>query len=152
MSGKAVRETLGFLAVVAGLLFVGLEIQQSNVQARAAARQALAETSIGLNLARASGPRLDTDLNEWVAAGVGETLDCNGTSACRFVFAVLRYHENVFIQVMEGVLDESALESYSYREAPIYDSPLFAQYWPTIRRQFDPDFVAAFEPVYDLAP
>jgi hypothetical protein len=43
MSGKAARETLGFLAVVAGLVFVGLRIQQSNVQARAATRQAPAD-------------------------------------------------------------------------------------------------------------
>jgi hypothetical protein len=34
MSGKAVRETLGFLVVVAGLVFVGLEIQQNTAIAR----------------------------------------------------------------------------------------------------------------------
>ena len=29
MSGKAIRETLGFVVVVAGLVFVGLEIRQN---------------------------------------------------------------------------------------------------------------------------
>ena len=37
MSGKAIRETLGFLAVVAGLVFVGLEIRQNTIAARSAA-------------------------------------------------------------------------------------------------------------------
>ena len=41
MSGKAIRETLGFLALVAGLAFVGLEIRQNNMLAEAATYQAL---------------------------------------------------------------------------------------------------------------
>ena len=39
MSGKAIRESVGFIAVVAGLAFVGLEIQQNNKLAQAAAYQ-----------------------------------------------------------------------------------------------------------------
>ena len=41
MSGKAIRETLAALGVIASMVFVGLEIRQSNVQARAAAYQAI---------------------------------------------------------------------------------------------------------------
>ena len=41
MSGKAGRETLGMLGVIASMIFVGFEIRQSNVQARAAAYQAI---------------------------------------------------------------------------------------------------------------
>ena len=36
MSGKAVRETLGFLGVMASLVFVGLEIRQGASATRAA--------------------------------------------------------------------------------------------------------------------
>ncbi len=39
MSGKAIRETLGFLAVVASMVFVGLEIQQNTRALRATAIQ-----------------------------------------------------------------------------------------------------------------
>ncbi len=35
MSGKAIRETLGFLAVVASMVFVGMEIRQNTVIAHA---------------------------------------------------------------------------------------------------------------------
>ena len=45
MSGKAVRETLGFLAVVASMVFVGLEIRQNTLQAQAAAYQEIGHQS-----------------------------------------------------------------------------------------------------------
>ncbi len=35
MSGKAIRETLGCMAAVAGLVFVGLEIRQNGYRAQA---------------------------------------------------------------------------------------------------------------------
>ena len=41
MSGKAVRETLGFLAVVASMVFVGAEIRQNTAAIRGQTRQAL---------------------------------------------------------------------------------------------------------------
>ncbi len=40
MSGKAIRESLGFLAVVASMVLVGLEIRQNTTVARAATRLA----------------------------------------------------------------------------------------------------------------
>jgi hypothetical protein len=41
MSGKAIRETLGFLAVVTSLVFVGMEIRQNTAVARGQARRNL---------------------------------------------------------------------------------------------------------------
>ena len=39
MSRSAIRETLGFVGVIASLIFVGLEIQQNTLASRAAAIQ-----------------------------------------------------------------------------------------------------------------
>ena len=41
MSGKAIRETLGFLAVVASMVFVGVEIRQNTRSAEVDAYQNL---------------------------------------------------------------------------------------------------------------
>ena len=41
MSGKVIRETLGFLAVVASMVFVGLEIRQNTRAVRGATVQAM---------------------------------------------------------------------------------------------------------------
>lgn len=60
MSGEALRETLGFIGVVASLVFVGIEIRQNTIVARAAAYQDIGfvlrkhivpwrSTAVGLN-------------------------------------------------------------------------------------------------------
>ena len=58
MSGKVVRETLGFLAVVAGLVFVGVEIQQSTAAIRGQTRQALNADYLQWTLSTAGSPEL----------------------------------------------------------------------------------------------
>ena len=47
MSGKAIRETLAALGVIASMVFVGLEIRQNTALARAATRHALTDSSLG---------------------------------------------------------------------------------------------------------
>jgi hypothetical protein len=86
VSGKAVRETLRFLAVGASLVFVGLEIQQNNAIALAQTRQAVLDTYVDFQLtmwanpeiARASSaqfgappPPSDVDAASDVAGGMG---------------------------------------------------------------------------------
>jgi hypothetical protein len=39
MSGKTIRETVGFIGVIASLIFVGLEVRQNTLASRAAAIQ-----------------------------------------------------------------------------------------------------------------
>ncbi len=56
MSGKAIRETLGFLAVVAGLAFVGMEIRQNNTLAQAAQQNDIYDASREIDLAVAADP------------------------------------------------------------------------------------------------
>ena len=41
MSAKAIRETLGFIGVIASMVFVGLEIQQNTIASQAEAYQAI---------------------------------------------------------------------------------------------------------------
>ena len=105
MSGKAIRETVGFLAVVAGLVFVGMEIQQNNRLARAETRQAIVDDSFQILLTQVAHPDLNRQAREWSDAAAGDELDCEDRYAeqCVFMFVQLRHHENIFIQVAEGV-------------------------------------------------
>lgn len=153
MSGKAVRETMGFLAVVAGLVFVGLEIQQNTTVARAATRQALADASTSLGL-RLLDPNLSQQYEEAINLPEGEEIDCADAhyEACVYMFTLLRHHENVFLQVQERVVDETVFASYGWANNPTYSGPSFSGVWFQVRQRFDPDFVAAFEAEYDLAP
>ena len=60
MKGKAVRETLGFVAVVASLVFVGLEVRQSNQWARQEALQSIIDNWMGLHVPWALDERFST--------------------------------------------------------------------------------------------
>jgi hypothetical protein len=150
MSGKAVRETLAALGVIASLVFVGMEIRQNTTVARAATRQAMAETAITLF----DGPYSDAELNrqlfDWIEAEDADP-NCRETRFCMWIRGLLRAHENVFLQVQLGVLDESAFDSYACRGVRVYQSPRFRAWWPAIRGLHDPNFVSAFEAEYDLA-
>ena len=138
MSGKAIRETLGFLAVVASLVFVGLEIRQNTTVARAASRQALAETAITIFGGLYSDAGLNTQAFDWIEAEEGTEPNCRETRFCMWMRALLRAHENVFLQVQEGVLDQSAFDSYGYTTVRAYQSPHLRAWWPTIRDYHDP--------------
>ena len=58
MSRKAIRETLGFLAVVASLVFVGIEIQQNTSAIRGQTRQSLNADYREWQMAMATSPEL----------------------------------------------------------------------------------------------
>jgi hypothetical protein len=152
MSGKAVRETLAALGVIASLVFVGTEIRQNTTVAKATARQALTEGSLTLFQGQYGDGELNRQFTDRIQAQAGTEPTCPQATMCAFVRAMLRQHENVFLQVEEGLLDRSAFASYGYGNNPVYASPHVSTYWPRIRARFNPDFVAAFEAEYDLAP
>jgi hypothetical protein len=152
MSGKGVRETLAALGVIASLVFVGAEIRQNTTVARATARQAMADASNALAVSVYTDSEVFQDLGEWRNAREDAVLDCDQTRMCLFALALARHHENVFFQAREGIVDEDVFASYGFSQNVAYLSPYWPQYWPQIRRLFHPDFIAAFEAEYDLAP
>ncbi len=150
MSGKAIRETLGFLAIVASMVFVGLEIRQNTVAARSAAYQAIgiATASAFDNMAHDRQFLISTrkeaaamDATDWLQYGNKVT-----------TFA--RLGETVLLQVEQGLLPPDAMERLGYVgwESTFY-VPKNACVWPLIRpwvsvafRQFveegrDPDAI-----------
>ncbi len=150
MSGKAIRETLGFLAVVASMVFVGLEIRQNTAVARAQARQFLTENHREFVLTLATEPDLLAAYTDRFPEGDGRTEAERQADYAMFVW--LRHLENVFLQVQEGVADETFLMGYGFGGQTNLRSPGFADFWTSRRSRFNPDFVAAFEAEYDLAP
>jgi hypothetical protein len=154
MSGSALRETVGFLAVVAGLVFVGLELRQNTAIARAATRQALTEQSLESIMALATDDELGGQLDQWLWGDDRHTDACaDGLhQACRWVRGQVRILENAFLQFQEGLIDESVFLSYGWRNNPLVLSPHFAPWWQAIRSSYHPDFLDAFEAEYDLVP
>ena len=136
MSRNAIRETVAVLGVVVSMGFVGWEIRQSNVQARAAAYQeiglATAQTHLDFDewLSQLEVDQFDPSANrlsDWTA------LDWNRTF--HTWVGVLRIWETLQLQVDQGVLPKESLETLGWHNtAPIlWSSAAFVCLWPTIR-------------------
>ncbi len=130
MSNKAIRETLAALSVVASLIFVGYEIRQNTVAARAAAYQA-----IGIATAAA--------FDSWAhdrqfltlrlkAADAMDATDWGQFATKMTVFA--RLGETVLLQVEQGLLPPDAMERLGYRGwMRLFEDPKTACIWPLIQ-------------------
>ena len=138
MSGKAVRETLGFLAVVAGLVFVGLEIRQNTAVARAEAYRDIAIFTTEM-VNSMSEDREWIALYERIRRGeIDFTPEEMRLAIWRFD-GLFRHAEMIWRQVENGVLPQSAM-------ALVLEGALgsaFArQTWPINRVDFPEDFAA----------
>lgn len=148
------RDTLGFLAVVASLVFVGMEIHQNTIVARAQTRQALADQAIALQGLYVQDDALARNFWRFLAwEGEPPTSMVREFPRMRFLIeSTMIQRENVFLQAREGVIDESVLRSYGWSRGGLFRTPLFRVEWSRMRSQYNPDFVTAFEAEYDLAP
>ena len=145
MSGKAIRETVGFLAVVASLVFVGWEIRQNTAVARAAAAQAFTQQIIDHNaiLVAEGYPALNTRMAE------GELrADFNSDDQMRIdvtAMSTLRIWESLFRGVQVGIVDEELLNPLGGAGPSPFDYPYFIESWPFYRGGFTEDFASYFE-------
>lgn len=95
MSGRAVRETLGFLAVVVSLVFVGIQIQQNTKAIRGQTRQSLNADYLQWMMTISSSPQMLQDYNA--------LFDVNGRSGGFAMYGLMRNLENAFLQVEEDL-------------------------------------------------
>ena len=148
---KAIRDTLGFLAVVASLVFVGLEIQQNNTLARGQARQALAELNQQWLVLLSQDAEFNRIHNK-VWRSEAELTPQEWDRGKWMMTLHLRRMENVFFQRSEGLVDKSALHSYGLQTAARdFGTLRFNQYWieDNWRSGFDPAFVKFLEDQFD---
>ena len=144
MSKKALRDTIGFVGVIATLTFVGFEIQQNNRLAEAAAYQAIGVASAAV---------WDTQAHdrEWVALQLKNPseMDAMDWMQWRNKFTgFARLAETTYLQVMDGVLPENAMEELGFSgwgdlfdpSAPNFGGAKIACVWPLIRRELSPAF------------
>ena len=144
MSGSAIRETLGFLAVVASLVFVGIEIRQNTAVARGQARQDLAALNQEWLVLMGQDAEWN-DIYNRAWRDEGELTELESRRATFMMLLNLRRMENVYLQYREGLVDESALSSYGLQGGgAIYRGPRFTAYWENGRNGFDPGFVEFF--------
>ena len=148
MSGKDLRESIGFLAVVASLVFVGLEIRQNTAVARGQTRQQLAALNQEWLILQSTDSAFN-DIFRKVWIEPDSQLTASEIARANWSMRLnLRRLENVYFQFDEGLVDESALDSYGFQvSSALFRSPRFIEFWVTRneRRAYDPDFVRFLE-------
>ena len=147
MSSKAIRETLAALSVVASLVFVGYEIRQNTVAARAAAYQAIGIATAAAidNLAH---DRQSLLLNQKAPDAMDAT-DWAQFATKMTVFA--RLGETVLLQIEQGLLPPDAMERLGYRGwTSIFEDPKIACIWPLIRPEVNTSFREFVEGAQDV--
>jgi hypothetical protein len=134
---KNIFEAVALVTIVASLIFLGLEIRQSNVQARAAAYQA-----IGIATAAAydseAHDRQFTMLRQKAADDM-DASDWAQLAAKMTVFA--RLGETVLLQVEQGLLPPDALDRLGFIGwKRIFEDRKIACIWPLIRPEVSSSF------------
>ena len=140
----SIPNLLSAAAVVAGLIFVGYEIQQNNRLAEAAAYQAI-------GVASAAGWDTQAHDREWIALQLKNPseMDAMDWMQWRNKFTgFARLAEMIYIQVMDGVLPPNAMEELGFSgwgdlfdpSAPNFGGAKIACVWPLIRRELSPAF------------
>jgi hypothetical protein len=137
MLSSATRENLAAIGVIASLAFVGIQVRESNIQARAAAYQSIGiATSEFHRSFDARMNRLVTEseypeaLQRWTLAD-WEALE-------RIYTADLRMLETIRLQVDQGLLPPDAMERLGYNWGPVLKSPAYACLWPELRNGVGP--------------
>src|ERR1700745_1154522 len=113
ISGRTIRQSVAAAGVVASLAFVGMQIRQSNIQARAAAYQAIGiATSEFHRSFDARLNRLVTESEYPEAVHRGTRADWD--SVARMITADLRLLETILLQVEQGLLPADATARLGY--------------------------------------
>ena len=156
MSGKTVQETLGFLGVMASLVFVGTEIRQNTIAARSAAYQELGlHIATNFYLQTAHDPQfaeLTTIATD--PARLGEIDDTGWTQLRNQMMAALRTMETVWLQVEEGLLPPDALERFGLLTTGrgLLSGPVFERLWPGVRGSLHAEFYSFLVRQFDIQP
>ena len=131
LSIKAVGEMLAAVGVIVSMAFVGMQLRLSNIQARAAAYQAIGVATSEFH--RSFDARLNRLMTEsdYPEAVQRWTL-ADWESAYRIFTADLRMLETIILEVEQGLLPPDATARLGYKWGPILANPAYACLWPEL--------------------
>ena len=142
MSRKTIGEALAAIGVIASMIFVGMEIRQSNAQARGAAYQSIGVATAQLFDTWAHDPEL---AEVWFKAPAAmDSADWRALALKMTAFA--RLGETIHLQIEQNILQEDAMKRLGYDGwTMIFEDPKNGCVWPLIRPGVSESFRAWVE-------
>ena len=151
MTDKGIRETLAAVGVIGSMVFVGWEIRQNTMVARAAAYQEIGFTAANQWMESARSRTyselmlLSQDSSRWA-----EIDEVGWYQLASQMTSVMRGWETVYRQVEEGLLPGDAMTRLGY--GVNYWPATLDRLWPDVKDRMDPDFAAYVESQLGLSP
>jgi hypothetical protein len=153
MSRKPVGELVGLVGVIGSLVFVGLEVRQNTLAARAAAYQDMGSMISGTWMLGAEDPELAALTLRFFEEEDAEFTPIEEARLISQTVGAFRQYETVWRQVQLGLLDPEVLGYFGWGDPGSIISGNTKKLWPRIRQYMTPDFRAflegASEPVKD---
>jgi len=144
MLSKTVRETLAVVGVIGSMAFVGMQIRESNIQARASAYAAIGIATSEFH--RSFDARLNRLVSESdYPEAVQKWTLADWESVQRIYTADLRMFETILLQVEQGLLPADAMVRLGYNWGAVLTSPGMACLWPELQAQVGPSVRKAIE-------
>jgi len=144
-------EIIGSLAVIVGLIFVGLELRQNTITQRVTATQTLVvdyENAVDL-LAK------DTESACIYVRGSNGLDNLTGIEQYRFFvmwFHVLRAAEQLHYYSLEGMVDQRIWRGFQRQLDEVVRYPGVQQYWERRRDWYSDEFQAFIDQVVEQSP
>ena len=134
----AIGQLVGAIAVVASLIFLGIQIRQSVKASKATAFQGLVTSIIDVNMKHIDNPELLTIIDR---AGKGEPLAPKEHRLyVTLVLSAARLAQSAHYQCELGLLDQSKLESIVYNLVRHLKSDTGQAVWAELASRSDPAF------------
>ena len=142
-------EILGVLGIIAGLLFVGVEIGQNTAGIRGSTYQELTASSTNLLEQFLVYPELNVAAGAWIPDAGYEDLPLDLRLKFNyFLMMFVRHLESAYRQTLENTVAPEVMERWV--NYPLFDSPLFPAWLDSRRNLIDPLFLEYFEELKGL--
>lgn len=135
-------QIIGSVAVLASLVFVGLQIRQNTRSQRVVAVDSLSAAIAAINVPAMESPALGEALakatRDWGSASREQRI-----IAHYFLFSYFKLAENAWYQQRAKVLDETQWAGWATGARMFYHSPgVRSAWWPRRRHTYSPEFQA----------
>ena len=149
MKAKELRETLGLIAVVASLGFVGYEIRQNTAAVESTAFQSLSELLHQSTAQLSAGPGPELTLRLRGGALPGDFTPEEDQWVRLVYFQHINLLQAAYRQVQVGALDEDVFDVFW---TGLLSLDYTAEAWPSMRYSYDPEFADFFEELMVTVP
>jgi len=124
---------LANIGVLAGIVFLGIEIRQNTRSLEINAYQNLIEQIAWTGTLNVEQPEEMAELSGLLQVSRDELSEEEMGRASSFVMTRLRHGDLAYLQFERGIISEERLESAIAINNALYCTPYFQEFWPTAR-------------------